>query len=76
MISINGFLEETHNVLTGERWDGKVTMKRNNRNRTRTAIAPLKIELSEAEIMADLKYPTAVDRHVTARPASPRNFNR
>jgi hypothetical protein len=51
-------------------------MKRNNRNRTRTTIAPPKIELSEAEIMADLKYPVAVDRHVTVRPASPRSSAR
>lgn len=51
-------------------------MKRDNRNRTRTTITPLKIELSEAEIMADLKYPAAVDRHVTARPAADRNSAR
>ena len=51
-------------------------MKQNNRNRTRVKIAPLKIELSEAEIMADLKYPAVVDRQVTARPAAERNVNR
>ncbi|MBK8293301.1 MAG: hypothetical protein IPK93_00430 [Solirubrobacterales bacterium] len=51
-------------------------MKRNNRNRTRTQSTPLKIELSEAEIMADLMYPAAVDRHITARPAAERTSTR
>jgi len=54
----------------------EVTVKRNNRNRIRTQITPLKIELSEAEILADLKYPAAVDRHVTARPAADRTSAR
>jgi hypothetical protein len=31
-------------------------MKRNPRNRTRFQLKPLKIELSEAEILADLRY--------------------
>ena len=51
-------------------------MKLNNRNRTRMKIAPLKIELSEAEILADLRYPASVDRQVAARPAPRRNSAR
>lgn len=31
-------------------------MKRNPRNRTRFQIKPLKIDLTEAEILADLQY--------------------
>lgn len=50
-------------------------MKRNNRNRTRTLFPPIKVELSEAEIMADLLYPDAT-RRLTARPAGKRNLNR
>lgn len=51
-------------------------MKRNNRNRTRQVIAPLKIEVSEAEIIADLQYPAVPDRQVTARRAADRNSAR
>jgi len=50
-------------------------MKRSNRNRTRTLFPPVKVELSEAEIMADLLYPDTT-RRLTARPAGKRNLNR
>lgn len=50
-------------------------MKRNNRNRTRTLFPPIKVELSQDEIMADLLYPETT-RRLTARPAGKRNLNR
>lgn len=43
-------------------------MKRNNRSRDRIVISPIKIYLSEAEIMADLRYPAAIERPVTLTP--------
>ena len=52
-------------------------MKRNNRNRTRirTLFPPVKVELTDADIMADLLYPEET-RRLTARPAGKRNLNR
>jgi len=42
-------------------------MKLNPRNRTRAEIKPLKVTLTEAEILADLQYPAAIDRSREAR---------
>jgi len=50
-------------------------MKRNNQNRTRTLLRPIRIELSEAEIMADLQYPAVSRRPVTSRPSERRNHS-
>lgn len=41
-------------------------MKRNHRNGTKMNFAPLKIVLSEDEILADLRYPVAADRRAGA----------
>jgi len=51
-------------------------MKRNNRNKTRTLTSPIKVELSEAEIMADLHYPIAIERPVSTLPSGKRNPSR
>jgi len=51
-------------------------MKRNNPNRDRTLIRPIKIDLSEAEIMADLQYPAAIERPATPSPTEKRNPSR
>lgn len=51
-------------------------MKRNNRNLTWTLNRPIKIDLSEAEIMADLQYPAAIERPATSRPAGKRDLTR
>lgn len=51
-------------------------MKRHNRNRSRTVIAPIKISLSEAEILADLRYPFPAEQLVSTLPAEKRIHSR
>jgi len=51
-------------------------MKRDNTNRTRTFMRPIKIDLSEAEIMADLQYPAAMVRPASPAPSGKRNPSR
>lgn len=51
-------------------------MKRSNHTRTRTLVRPIKIELSEAEIMADLQYPVTNRRPDVSRPSHRRNLAR
>lgn len=48
-------------------------MKQDNPNRDRTLMRPIKIDLSEAEIMADLQYPAVIERPATTRPPEKRN---
>jgi hypothetical protein len=46
-------------------------MRTRNRNRRRNSIAPIRVSISEAEIMADLRYPvSAHDRPVAGRSLS------
>jgi hypothetical protein len=43
-------------------------MRNRNRNRRRNTVPPIKVSISEAEIMADLRYPvSARDRPAAAR---------
>jgi hypothetical protein len=49
-----GFLDETQ---TEKR--GTITMRIRNRNRRRMIFPAVRVNLTEAEIMADLRYPAA-----------------
>ncbi|MGB0120474.1 MAG: hypothetical protein WBP55_05930 [Solirubrobacterales bacterium] len=50
-------------------------MKQTNVNRNRNMIEPIRIDLSEAEIMADLQYPVATPQPPVSRPASRRKHS-